>query len=378
MILLSRSAIEARRRCPRAFYLAYLLHGHGYSEKIAPLPLALGIAIHAAFETLLRPTIGLAAAEIELDLEAAITAGIASWQEERPAGSYPPSEPPEPELLALIEAMIRGWVRVEASRFFEEYEVVSVEREGTPQKLSALAALQFRCDVVVRSRYTGRLVVINHKSSSGWGDWTDSWTTDSQSFTEAWSLEQESGELVDGPVMNGLHKGALRQTQGQAHYASPLLFGYKRTLASGATVYHSDTKAPPKADPPWEKFNTWEEDFGEDVGFGLAAWIAWLPEHAVAASFMTSSVLRGPEKAIKSFIASAAAEAVSDVHVLEDGSDADKLAHFIPRFGRYTCGTVAKPACAFFAFCWGEREIEELIEAGHLVPRKDHHEKVGL
>jgi hypothetical protein len=352
------------------------MHGTGYAERRSPLPLALGIAIHAAFEALLKPTVGLRADEVQLDLEAAIKAGQDSWREERPEGSFPPTEPPEDELLALIEAMVRGWARVEAPRFFEEYEVVSVEREGVPQPLSSLVSLQYRADVVVRSRFTGNLVVINHKSSSGWGSWSDQWTTEIQSFSEAYALASETGEVVDGTVMNGLHKGALRQTQGKAHYASPLLFGYKQTYPDGTVLYHADSKAPgaPKVgEPKWEKFEAWREKFPGDVGFGIAAWIAWLPIHVVAASFMTSGVLRIPEKAVKAFVRAAGWEAVQDEHVLREGTHADKLAHFAPKFGRYSCGTFEKPSCAFFDFCWRDREIEELVEENILTPRRDHH-----
>lgn len=371
MLLISRSAYEDRRKCARAFYYRYLYARTGYAESRTPFHLAFGIALHAGMESLMRGA-RLEGDGVVLGVNDAVHAAHAAWTAERPGGSFPPSEPPEPEVLALLEALVRGWCRVEAERFFSEYEVVSVEREGEPQPLSPSAALQFRADVVVRSRWSGALRVINWKTSSGWGDWTDSWTSEVQAFSEAWALAREAGEPVEGTVMAGFHKGSMRQTGGETHFSSPLIWGYKRRLADGTWIYSSETKAPPKAETPWVKFKVWEEEF-EGVGFGVEAWLRWLPAHAVAASFMTSEPLVGHPKTVAAFIEAAGREARDDHHVLADGSEADKLAHFIPKFGKFSCGTRDKPACAFWRVCFTDASVEDLIAEGLLVPRVDHH-----
>jgi len=708
VLLISRSAYEERRRCARAFYYRYLYARTGYTEKRTPFHLAFGIALHVGMEMLLRSALVDAALGAELDPGAAIEAAKTAWVVERPGGSYPPAEPPEAEVFALLTAMILGWCRVEAPRFFEEYEVVKVEEEGTPQMLSPSAALQFRADVVVRSRYTGLLRVINwkcehpdqrvdmadgtkkaakdvqvgdelltgrvsevgpgglqdrwtiktkkgrlirvsgnhpfkvhsnwiearhlhqgdalevvvappndreyattfearllgylvgdgglsggsvtfatgceetvqtvrrlsdllgfemvpasskkrsvnwrivgavpwvrrfglsglksaekfipdavlkssdevklaflgalfdadgsindkrtqvkvnwhttsrrladdvqllltqlgvpasvwrqknkkyngepyenysvyvqsqagtgrlcfllkdhvakphkrvlmerharlcyphisdevdyvvmddigetvaigveeshtvalssiltHNTSSAWGDWTDSWSSEVQSFTEAWALEKESGEAVEGTVMAGFHKGSMRQTGGEAHFSSPLVWGYKKTTDDGRALYWSDTKAPPK-DAKYVKFRVWEEEFPlyDEEGRpapkarGVAAWVAWLPLHAVASQFMTSEVLTGHPKTVADFIAAAGREALTDHHVLTEGSEQDRLAHFTPKFGKYSCGTREKPLCPFWKVCFTDAEITDLIAEGTLVPRVDHH-----
>jgi hypothetical protein len=375
MLLLSRSAHEARRGCPRSFYYRYLYHRTGYQERVSPIHLAFGIAHHAGMEHLMR-TVNFEedGAYCCLDEEGAINAAKAAWRAERPQGSFPPVEPPEAEIHALLEAMILGWVRVCAQNFFDEYEIVSVEREATPQHLSPSVALQFRADVVVRSKVTGLLQVINWKTTSSWGDWTSKWGAEIQSFSEAWALEREAGEPVEGTVMVGFSKGGLRQTGGQAHFGSPLIWGYKRVL-NGVTVYHADSKAPGSATPKWEKFFVADEDFGE-IGQGVAAWVSWLPLHVLAANFMSSQVLHGHPKAIADFIDCAGYQAQTDHHILTEGSERDKLVHFYPVAGEWTCGTLEKPKCTFYRVCHTDAEIEDLIEDGTLVPRVDHHAQV--
>jgi hypothetical protein len=386
MLLLSRSAHEARRGCPRCFYYRYLYRKTGFQERISPIHLAFGIAHHAGMEKLMRTADVSDMFGVDLDVQAAIDAAHAAWWAERPQGSFPPVEPPNTEILALLEAMILGWVRVEAAAFFEEYEIIDIEREATPQQLSPSVALQFRKDVGVRSRITGMLRVINWKTTSSWGDWTAKWGAEIQSFSEAWAWEKEAGEPVEGTVMVGFSKGGLRQTGGQAHFGSPLIWGYKQTWPDGRVTYYAGGKAPeaaPKGEPRWVKFPVWEETFhfvDEDgVPFaakGVAAWISWLPLHVLAGNFMNSSVLHGHPKAIADFIDCASYQAQTDHHILTEGSERDKLVHFYPVAGEWTCGTLEKPKCTFYRVCHTDAEIEDLIEDGTLVPRVDHHQKV--
>jgi hypothetical protein len=298
MLMISRSAYEERRRCARAFYYRYLYARTGYTEKRTPFHLAFGIALHAGMETLLLSAVVDAALGTELDIVKAVDAAKTAWVVERPGGSFPPAEPPEAEIFALLEAMILGWCRVEAPRFFEEYEVVAVEEEGTPQPLSPSAALQFRADVVVRSKYTGQLRVINWKTSSAWGDWTDSWSSEVQAFSEAWALAKESGEPVEGTVMAGFHKGSMRQTGGEAHFSSPLVWGYKRVTEDGRVVYWSETKASPR-EGKWTKFRVWEEEFPlydeegrpAPLGGGVGGWGAGGALHVVGSPFNSTRVV---------------------------------------------------------------------------------------
>jgi len=51
----------------------------------------------------------------------------------------------------------------------------------------------------------------------------------------------------------------------------------------------------------------------------------------------------------------------------------DRLAHFTPKFGKYSCGTREKPLCPFWKVCFTDAEITDLIAEGTLVPRVDHH-----
>lgn len=389
MHLLSRSAITTKDECRRRYAYEYLWKGTGFSERRTPIHLAVGIAHHAGVETLHRVLIdkGSLPVEEQLDLvvaalPAAKDAARSKWAEERPTGSFPPVEPPNDEILALLEAMLHGWVRVEAERFISDYEVVSVEREGTPIPLSPSSAFQHRLDAVLRNRYSGVLTVWNTKTTSAWEDWTDLWTTEIQSSTEAWCLTREVGEPVAGTVMAGFNKGSLRQTQGQAHWGSPLLWGYKRVL-NGKLIYYADSKAPAKDNyGPWEKFPTWKETFTfvDEQGqpfeaFGIDAWVNWLPAHVVASQFLLSEVLPINEAAVEDFMACAAQDALNDHHVLQSGDERDILLHFAAKRNKWVCGTNAKPKCPFFAVCWKGDSIERLVEAGVLVPRVDHHAK---
>jgi hypothetical protein len=376
MHLLSRSAFSEKNKCRRAFLNRYLYRGTGYTEAVPPLPLAIGIAVHEGMEqVMLTARVG-EQGDLHVDVEKVLSTAFAAWDSQRPRGPVG-SEPTTAEVKALIEALLRGWVRVEAERFFGEYEVLRIEQEGKPIPLSPSFALAFRADVVVRRRWDGALLVINWKTLGTYvKDWTAKWQSEVQAYSEAWATEKELGEPVLGTVMIGLNKGSLRQTAGQAHFSSNLIWGYKKTLPDGTVIYGYDYKScPTTKDGGWSKFPVWEEEF-EGVGKGVEAWVRWLPLHVVAASYMTSEVIQRLPPPLEDdlFLGEMGQQAESDHHVLTEGSERDKLLHFGKTgMGDWNCGTRDEPKCPFRGDCLGYDTIEAMIERGALVPRVDHH-----
>lgn len=342
MIYISRSSVAELEACPRAFYLRYLMKGHGYDSAVPNINFLVGLGLHKGLETLLKTSdIDQAAKSVEDEWTVNLSGTTMTFQYE--------------EGRALSTALLLGWYRVRWEAFQEQYEILAVEKE-TRTLLAPNVTLMARADAIVRDRETGLCLVFNWKSSSEKKDWTAKWQNDVQAMTEALASEDFIGEKVHGCVFEGFYKGTRNSDQS----SSPLIRGY-----SLGEVYEAEYQRPSK-EKPWRRFNAWQEEFS--FGKGLAPWIGFLPESLVHDQYLRSQVIAKNDDLARDWIKQKVRRLTDVERMLEpDTTEEDRLDYFEQVWG-YRCR-----GCSFLPVCRKETSIEGLVEVGQLKIRKDHH-----
>ena len=355
MRLLSRSSHEAYCRCPRRFYYTYEFQRTGIVPRVTPFDLGFGLSVHKGLEVLLTQ---------DFDVEAAVGAAHREWAPLM-VGHLPELQE---QAYHLMEALIWGWWKYMLPTFLDEWELVSVEKEGRCE-LAPGVVLQYRPDVVARSKEDGLLYVWNWKTASSGYGWTEKWAYDIQMWTEALAVERELGEPVRGCIVEGLIKGSRKVE----HIFSPLLWAHRCPADNGGGwVYSTEAKRPSGASP-WGRFATWRDENEYPGGLtGLRGWLNFLPPHQVAANFVRSDVLRRPEGVVEAWIQQVCRIEKDIEYVMKQGTEEERLAYFWQNFSPWNC-----KGCAFEPLCGGRRTVEDMLEAGEYMPRVDHHGGYG-
>lgn len=223
----SRSEIITAQVCPRKAWYSRFFGGTGISRKRTSLPLAFGSAFHAGAEKLLMGDVEGAVAASHLYLELAFSNEAIDIDQAEVAYAIG-------EQKAIVEGLIRGWWAKDGERFLRDFEVIEVEREGEAQLANEIV-LQFRPDALVRERQSGDHYLVSWKTTSMAGSWTMAQaSTDMQSMSEAFGVEQQSGIRVEGILYLIAVKGQRKKDEyvGAYRQNSPLAYGWMR---KGAT-----------------------------------------------------------------------------------------------------------------------------------------------
>lgn len=371
MRTISRSEYEASCGCHRRHYWGYLYAKSGLEPKVKPLPLAFGLALHRGMEFLTADARMAQFLEESMPVEESISYAVTQAQSEFTLHALG-HEALQPEVNALLEALLRGWVQIHLEPFLDEFEVISVEEEGEPIKLSDSVSLSFRADCVVRSRIDSKLYVFNWKTmASSYEDVTEQFRRDIQMWTEALAVEKMMGEPVEGCIVEGFVKGSLSK---DGHFSTPLIWAYKRESPDGRTSFEWDFKRI-KGSRDFVKVPVWDEVFttGES---GVKGWINWLPAQVLATRFVRSDIIRRPSQHIlDEWLAQVTRRTDDEAHILESASEVDRLNYFYQVRNKWNC-----KGCAFDLICnpldaESETSIQEMLDAGLLMPRVDHHQQ---
>lgn len=260
-------------------------------------------------------------------------------------GVPPETDPFFSEASLLVDALIRGWARAKREEFFSLFEVLSVEKE-IRATLAPNVILAARADAVVREKASKAVYVLNWKTCSSTRDWTQRWMEDIQMWTEALATEEAIGEKVAGCIVEGLYKGTKRD----GHFSSPLIWGYRKGGSIRAT-YASG----------WEKFPITEE-------FSVQEWIDWLPLEVLNEQFLRSSPIFKNDAVVEGWLKQVVQRETEAEYILKEGTEEDREIFFRQTFSHNNCHW-----CPFKDVCFKLSTMDELIKAGKVVPREDHH-----
>lgn len=365
---ISRSSHSSYCRCPRLHYYQYRYRGTGFEEARKPLPLAIGLALHAGMEAALR-----AASEGTFSLEEAVLAVHKEWATQTAGwkgGQLESLEPWERDTLSssleeggyLAESLLRAWVTTRMPSFLDQYEVLMVEKEVEMQLAPGLS-LQARADAVVRDRLSGSVLVVNHKTTGRKDNFSVSWLSDVQMWTEAFAMQEVLGEPVHGVLVLGFYKGQQRE----GLHSTPLLYGYRTDdgLYSATWQRSSSSKV-------WRKFRAWKEP--TPAGPSLADWLNWLGPAVLAESLLETPPITKNDSVVREWIKQVVQkERAIDGMLAEEVPEEDRLPFFWQNFSSMNCRW-----CPYRPVCFNQTSIDALLEGGYLAPRVDHHGEKGV
>jgi hypothetical protein len=272
MIITSRSRIVSYKNCPRLGYLTYdraappepcTPGAKGLEPATISLPLANGIAVHEAFEWILKGE----------DPESVIRKVLATYDAMLTERGVSGEDLVNPEhLLAeqrwLIEGLIRAWCRVRLPALRAEYDFVAIEKEllwdvgsvkdgnGGHQPLIDTV----RCDVLARRKADGGLFYIEWKTTtSGGDDWAKQWEHNTQLLANTLAIEEVLHERCEGVLIEGVlkdrravDKSRTSQFYGQRIQQSYLCYGYKHDVTGEFRTTYTQAKG-------WQKVAAFQE-----------------------------------------------------------------------------------------------------------------------
>lgn len=269
----SRTHAQDYLNCRRYRYWRTLYRQTGIEPVRSSIPLVVGSSVHAAIETILGFCITNEPFDKFSAIESAVDAGLKYYREEcarrqLDIGSDEDMNFVAAEQLALIEAIIRGWIAFILPQLLEEYNVVGIEREDTfklaeiecsncggltNEEYAAIAELndlswtkcsncedgqiplmwQSRADIDLQSKRTGDLYVASIKNLKQWGILQQKqYSIDMQSNSEIYAAEQARGVSYSGLLMLINVKGAYKKPSKKSENSDEWVESGPKTYAS--------------------------------------------------------------------------------------------------------------------------------------------------
>lgn len=368
MIIFDRSRREAWEKCNRFRFLGYEFDGRGIERRGLNADLLLGQAVHEGIEALLTHgnedfAAGIAAGTV---IKGVNEVGLLPDMQQLPSGEIVSGTANQflPEfLVALADALVRGWARVRYPLIMRDFEVVSLEREEQVEIAPGVILLT-RSDFVGRRKIDKSLFVFNFKTTRSVDyQWSAKWRTDQQTLSEVLPIEARLGTKLGGVIIEGLVKGPKKiewpRGSGNWFNTSPLVWGYKK----------------PDSEPfPAEYACRYEwidemgsnrrlgKDFrrtfmGSEPG-GIREWINWIESRdpqLLEQQFVSLPPILRSEYEIESWKRSVVySEREIQGFNLILKSQPNLLDEFFPKHtsdGNCT-GYSASSACPFFGICW--------------------------
>jgi len=335
VILLSRSSHKDFSKCPRLGYYNWRYKGKGLDTKTPNWHLALGLAVHKGMELVFSEPAGISPSQGAMEEFKRL---------------YPPLGLEFDEGLALAHALVEGWIRTRYEAFLQEHEVLLVEKE-IRSEIATGVVLQSRADLVTRERFGGRVWVWNWKTTGVKKDWTQKWEHDIQAWTEALAVENLLNEPVAGVIYEGFFKGTKRE----GSMTCPLIYGYQDKL--------SGTWFPERTNGA-KKTPVWNEP-------GISTWLGWMGEEKLGEFFIRSNPIFKDNDLVLHWLEEVAFKEVNAKHILESGSEKERLRFFWRNFSEINC-----KFCTYRKACKDQQTVEGLLSVGVLKEREDHHGKV--
>lgn len=271
LIFYSQSSVGTDWECNRRRYLSSEYAGQGLGIDETSMPLFLGEVLHA----------GLAAIAHGVDIDEICSTGEQQIKATLLSGEYvsPDEESYAAEQCALVEGILRGFVRVVWPRLMAEYEIVAIEQELVfrhnekgEADLNGQFVFMSKPDLIVRSKLDETLWYIEYKSTSSNKEaWVNSWQTAIQLHSGIRAVEQQREEKVAGVIVQGLYKGYVASGKS----TSPFCYAY---FKAGDPPFTKDRWSYTYV-AGYKKYPIWERPGG------VKEWIANMPDAILAEQF---------------------------------------------------------------------------------------------
>lgn len=247
MIVVDRSRIETRQSCPRKRWFQYHHGGLGVIKVGWNPDLLIGSAVHHGIEHALRMVLG---AQLVGAFEAAMVedeagAEAVNWmskalhegglspqivETERGFEEVDYNATQRTFMLHLVEALVRGWIRVRLPRLLSDFRILEIEREEAYQLTPDMTFLS-RSDFITERKADGTLFIHNLKTTKDFSlHWKKKWVYDQQTLSELLGAEERYGKKFGGVIVEGLAKGWKNiewpRGSGQRFHNSPLLWAW--------------------------------------------------------------------------------------------------------------------------------------------------------
>lgn len=223
LIVVSRSAMEERQKCPRARYFAYhapLVNGgneQGISLIGGKYEARLGQILHTALAKVLLE--GKLTDAIMKEAETMLQVEMAACFPDMPNDSHF-----KKEQTSLLLSLIGHWCHYRLAELLREYEVVSVEVEQKvvfnpadwmPADIAQTMLpinFPFRADAILKHRASGDYYIFDFKTASQASeDWNINLDNSLQSYLYIAAAEQHLGVYISGIIYAGLVKGKRQE-----------------------------------------------------------------------------------------------------------------------------------------------------------------------
>ena len=393
-ILFDTSRSKAAGNCQRERWWHYEYPTgqpvRGIDRKAMALPLATGIYVHN----------GLASVLGGKGIDEAIVEAVAEYKVEcmrRGLNAEVASDVTYviDEQAALIEALVRGWVRVRMPALLAEYDVLDVEREewtaltpglGTDSVAGRFPPVEFqsRADVLLKRKGDGTVFDMNFKTTGTVDDrWVRAWETDVQTLSEIIPIERRLGVQLGGVLIEGLYKGARVPDKDKAtgdtvrvRSRSSLIYGYKHP--GNPPFEEAAYSGEYTSRKGWSRFNVWQEK-----AFGTAPVKYWVENVLIEEELQGQFVSVPPILRAESMIADWTEQQVYAERRIRAARDAYDAAttdaerrrilneHFPQTFA--ACDRFGR--CAFADLCHSDAIKDDPVGSGLYIERTAHHPK---
>jgi hypothetical protein len=382
--LTDRSRIVTREKCERERFLNYDFDVFGepigIQRKTASLPLLNGIEIHEAHAKVLEgQDIETVVAEMRERYKAVFEErGVYLAEEEAVVHMMN-------EQLAMLEAMLRAFVRLILPRILAEYEVVNIEKR-LDWSLAPGLVQKLRFDTLVRRKADKTLAIIDWKSMKYISDaWEQKLERSRQTSLYTQAAEELYGEPVDIGYV-GMVKGAWRKDTaksspfyGMKIQSSPYLYAY--------TLDHEEFQTAYTNRKGFHKVRTYEE-------MPIAKWVDYLfeKEPQVVNELFTFIPPFAPTLAerrrVRELVVREELKYIEDIRLYKelkrkaDGTGDPLLQQQAKDFLDFVAAPMRdeecfkygeENRCQFYGVCHTEGALEHVLEDGDFEKREAHH-----
>lgn len=328
MKYISKGRIDTLSDCRRKYYYQYCHGGYGMEVPGVNPNLITGILTHKGMEHMLR--------------EVSIKAGVEAIREyDIPDTGGGIIEEQVMEGAVLAEAFIRAWGKLFLNDFLAKNTIIGIEMEADLLIAPGLT-LFTKTDLVREERATSMVIVDNWKTSQDIRDWPGRWRYDIQTFSEAVAVEAKLGRAVAGTVMHGFYKGQRRDGQ----LTSPLIYGWKKGIALSPTYKAGHVKVP-----------VWKE-------LAIEEWVGVQDREVLESQFISTPPMPKTDSVVEGWLNEVVREESDASHILEGGTEEDKMLFFRRNIGK-RCRY-----CPFEPVCFERTTIDDLEKAGLLKRRE--------
>lgn len=383
---ISRSHLECAQECRWKRFLTYHFMGTGVVPKGNAIHLLAGGLAHGILEDVLqvvaeRDTIpdAVFVRERIKNRRDEFIEQLAGSAVERPVLASGQDQWEAYREAALIEGLVRAWLKYRLPTILNEYRVLEVEKEFDTHIESDLW-LMTRIDGTLRRRADNELAALEFKTTSiDRAGFFEAFRYDTQTLSHLFALEEKYGEVATAVQMEFLYKGYKRE----GLYYSPIVTGFRQIVVdplTGDTTINYNVENPRRKG--WERFNVWEGDFQDKPEWmsPMEYWVEHVMDYMQCARQLFFCPVYRNERDLKEWLDTVAEQEAANREGLtsfEQGNiTLDELRHgYFPAnmnrhcyYGRYG----GKP-CPYLPICYGQVDLDKVVGSDLYEIREPHH-----